>query len=182
MFDGYEGEIRIDGHEISSGDLKKLRSAMTVIPQDPQLFQNSLKNNIDPYGEFEDYKIIEILKNFEIWDEKFRDHNGLEFVIEDSGQNLSQGEKQLICMVRALLSQSKLILLDEATANIDIKTESLFQKAIKTKFNDCTVLIIAHRLNTIMFCDDILVLDEGEILEYGSLENLKNDPGSHFGS
>lgn len=152
-----------------------------MIPQDPQLFANSLKNNIDPHGEFEDEKIIEILRRFEIWDEKFRDLNGLEFMIEAAGQNLSQGEKQLLCMVRALLSGNKLILLDEATANIDIKTESLFQKAIETHFSDCTILMIAHRMNTIMFCDNILVLDKGEILEYDSIENLKNDPSSHFG-
>lgn len=75
---------------------------MTIIPQDPQLFQNSLKNNIDPYNEHTDEAIIEILKRFEIWDEKFAEQSGLEFKIEDSGRNLSQGEKQLLCMVRAL--------------------------------------------------------------------------------
>ena len=180
-FDEYEGEIRIDGHEISSVDLKKLRSSMTIIPQDPQLFQNSLKNNIDPYNEHTDEAIIEILKRFEIWDEKFAEQSGLEFKIEDSGRNLSQGEKQLLCMVRALQSQNKLILLDEATANIDIRTESLIQKALETQFSDCTIIMIAHRLNTIMFCDDVLVLEKGEVLEYGSVEKLKNNSDSHFG-
>ena len=85
-------------------------------------------------------------------------------------------------MARALLNSNKLILLDEATANIDIQTEQKLQKVIQTHFKDSTILMIAHRLNTIMFCDNVLVLDEGAIVEYGSIKELKDDPTSYFGN
>ena len=85
-------------------------------------------------------------------------------------------------MARALLNKNKLILLDEATANIDIQTESLIQKAVETNFKNSTILMIAHRLNTIMFCDKVLVLDKGRIIEYGSLSKLKDDPNTFFGA
>jgi len=160
--------------------LKALRTKMTVIPQDPHLFDDTLRGNLDPNSIHTDESIISILMNFGIWD-KFKNNDELSFKVEENGRNLSQGEKQLLIMARALLNKNKLILLDEATANIDVKTEDLIQKAIELHFKDSTMLMIAHRLNTIMFCNKVLVLSDGEIIEYGSTKKLQNDPNSYFG-
>ena len=151
-FDDYKGRIVIDGKDIKDVDLKILRFTMTIIPQDPYLFEDSLKNNIDPMNQFGDDEVKEILKDVGLW-KKFEDLKGLDTKIQKGGNNLSQGEKQLICLSRALLLKNKLVLMDEATANIDTQTESLIQDLIKKRFNDCTILMIAHRLNTILNCD-----------------------------
>merc|ERR1711953_1500375 len=111
-----------------------------------------------------------------IWakfNEETLEKKGLDFKVESEGGNLSQGEKQLLCMTRALLNRTKIILLDEATANIDNVTEAKIQNAVKEYFKDSTILMIAHRLNTIMFCDKVLVLGEGREIEFGDLEELK---------
>ena len=151
-FDQYQGQILYDGKEIRSIDLKVLRNSMTIIPQDPYLFADSLRNNIDPTAKFSDSQIIEILKEVKLWD-KFSVANGLESAIEGGGSNISQGEKQLLCLARALLYGNRLVLMDEATANIDTQTEVLIQRLIQVKFEQSTILMIAHRLNTILHCD-----------------------------
>ena len=179
-FENYEGEIRFDNDEISKPDLKTLRRNITIIPQDPHLFNDTLRANVDPLSQFSDEKIINILKGFDIWS-KFESGDGLAYKIESEGGNLSEGEKQLLCLVRALLKKSKLILMDEATANIDTKTEVLIENAIKNKFKKSTVLMIAHRLNTIMNCDKVLVLENGEKLEFDKLEVLRDNIDSIFG-
>jgi ABC-type multidrug transport system fused ATPase/permease subunit len=179
-FENYEGEIRLDNDEISKPDLKTLRRNITIIPQDPHLFNDTLRANVDPLRQFSDEKIINIFKGFDIWS-KFESCDGLAYKIQSEGGNLSQGEKQLLCLVRALLKKSKLILLDEATANIDTKTEVLIENAIKNMFKKSTVLMIAHRLNTIMGCDKILVLENGEKLEFDKLEKLRDNKESIFG-
>lgn len=124
-FQEYDGEILIDGREIRDLDVQTLRSKITTIPQDPHLFLDTLRNNLDPHRKYADEDIISILENFGIW-EKFQgeDPSGLDFEVLEGGKNLSQGEKQLLVMARALLNKNKLILLDEATANIDVKTET----------------------------------------------------------
>lgn len=181
-FQKYEGEILIDGHEIQTLDVQSLRSRITIIPQDPHLFLDSLRNNLDPQRKFRDDEIIKILQDFGIWD-KFEGEKtgGLAFEVQEGGSNLSAGEKQLLVMARALLSKNKLILLDEATANIDVRTETLIQKAVETSFKDCTILMIAHRLNTILFCDKVLCMDKGIVVEYGKTKRLAEDPNSWFG-
>ena len=151
-FEEYKGQIMIDGVEIRDLDLKVLRQAMTIIPQDPYLFEDSLRNNIDPMGEFSAKEIQAILKDVDLW-KKFAMLDGLATKIEKEGSNLSQGEKQLVCLARALLFKKKLVLMDEATSNIDVKTEKTIQSLIKERFVDSTVLVIAHRLNTILHCD-----------------------------
>lgn len=141
---------------------------------------------MDPLKVHDDARIIDILKDFGIW-EKFNSvdgiakGDGLKYKIENDSKNLSQGEKQLLCMARALLHKNKVVLLDEATANIDVVTEAKIQNAIKEHFNDSTILMIAHRLNTIMWCDKILVLEKGELLEFDDRANLQNNPHSVFG-
>ena len=122
-FDNYKGTVTISGKEISSVDLKVLRNTMTIIPQDPYLFENSLRNNLDPMHKFEEDEIQKILEDVGLW-AKFEKLQGIESQIEKGGSNLSQGEKQLVCLARALLFKNKLVLMDEATANIDSQTEA----------------------------------------------------------
>lgn len=177
-FDEYEGSIWLDNKELRTVDLKTLRSGVTVIPQDPHLFQDTLRNNLDPMGVKSDADLQAILQTIGLW-AKF-EKEGLKSRIDQSGANLSQGEKQLLCIARALLFQRKLVLLDEATANIDGENEHTIQRLLAEKFEDCTVLMIAHRLNTVMACDKILVLGDGEVLEFGDLKALLDNPKSHF--
>ena len=151
-FDDYEGDIKFDGIELRSVDLKQLRFEITIIPQDPYLFEDSLRNNLDPLNQFSDEDLVEIIKEIDLW-EKFDFIDGLESPIEKGGDNLSQGEKQLVCLARALLLRNRLVLMDEATANIDSKTEERIQRLIEERFQESTILMIAHRLNTILNCD-----------------------------
>lgn len=178
-FEEYEGRIYIDGVELRNIDLIRLRSSMTIIPQDPYIFQDTLKNNLDPLGEHTKNDINEILKEVGLY-EKFLEKDGLDTEIEPSGCNLSQGERQLLCLARALLEKKKIVILDEATANIDPETEAVIQKLLVEKFADCTMFVIAHRLNTIFHCDKILFLENGTVAEFDDLEKLRNDPDSHF--
>ena len=178
-FDEYEGEIYFDGKELRTVDLKLLRSSITIIPQDPYLFEDSVRNNLDPMGVKKDEELIQLLQEIELW-QRFESTAGLNSSIEAGGSNLSQGEKQLLCLTRALLHQNKLILMDEATANIDTQSETVIQKLLKDRFNDCTILMIAHRLNTILHCDKVLVLEQGKVLEFGPTEQLRKQTGSKF--
>ena len=178
-FDEYEGQIFYSGRELREVDLKVLRSNMTIIPQDPNIFQATLRVNLDPLEECAEEKITALLQEIGIWG-RFDREKGLQTLIEQGGSNLSQGERQLLCLARALLSGSKLVIMDEATANIDMETEVIIQRLLKERFTDCTVLMIAHRLNTILHCDRVLVLDKGKVLEYGETEHLKSQPDSHF--
>ena len=151
-FEDYLGKMVIDGIEIRKVGLKQLRQSLTVIPQDPYLFEDTLRNNIDPMREFADDQIEPILEDVGLW-KKFSDLEGLQTKIEKEGGNLSQGEKQLVCLARALLFKKKIVLMDEATSNIDIETEQKIQALIQDKFKSSTVLVIAHRLKTILHCD-----------------------------
>ena len=151
-FDDYKGKILIDSVEIREPGLKTLRQGMTIISQDPYLFEDSLRHNIDPMGEFSDEEIEGILDDVGLW-EKFVELDGVHTKIEKDGGNLSQGEKKLVCMARALLFKKKVVLMDETTSSLDMKTEQIIQRLIKERFKDCTVLVIAHRLNTILHCD-----------------------------
>ena len=178
-FDEYEGNIYFDDKELRTIDLKILRSSITIIPQDPYLFEDTVRNNLDPMGVKKDEELIKMLKEIEVWS-RFEAVGGLSATIEAGGSNLSQGEKQLLCLSRALLQRNKLILMDEATANIDTQSELIIQKLLKERFNDCTILMIAHRLNTILHCDKVLVLDQGKVLEFGNTEQLRKQVGSRF--
>ena len=162
--DGISGCICIDGADISKVDLKTLRSQMMIVTQQTALFEGTLRDNLDPSSSFElnDEKLIEILKELKFKHKGFKTQK-LDMRIDSNGSNLSEGEKQLICFARCLIHIPKLIILDEATASIDIKTEELFQKSIEKYFAESTVLIIAHRVQTVMDCDRILVLKNGEV-------------------
>ena len=145
---------------------------MTVITQDPVLFGGTLKRNMDPFSQYTDQDLWRALEEVQL--KAFvKDLPGqLEFKIKESGTNLSVGERQLLCLARALVQKSKIIIMDEATANVDFRTDRLIQEVIREKFKDSTVLTIAHRLNTIMDYDKILVLDEGQVAEFDKPEVL----------
>ena len=177
-FDQYEGKVELDGNELRDIDLKVLRQGITVIPQDPYLFQDTLRNNLDPIHQKTDAELEGILKEVGIWNKFERD--GLKFKIDQSGSNLSQGEKQILCIARALLFHKKLILLDEATSNVDSHNEEIIQRILAERFVGCTIIMIAHRLNTVMACDKILVLSEGLMVEYDDRAKLMADPNSFF--
>jgi ATP-binding cassette, subfamily C (CFTR/MRP), member 1 len=153
------GKIIIDGIDISQVDLSFLRSMITIIPQDPILFEGSLRFNLDPENKCQESDIQRIVSKAnlqELWDEDKE--------IAQNGENLSSGEKQLICICRAILRKTKIILMDEATSNIDIKTEEIIQKLITDEFKESTVITIAHRLNTIMNSDKVLILEQGQLV------------------
>ncbi|XP_043679996.1 ATP-binding cassette sub-family C member 4-like isoform X2 [Vespula pensylvanica] len=173
--DGLEGQIIIDEKDTSTIDLRELRSRISIIPQEPILFAASLRYNLDPFNQYDDAHLWDILREVEFTD------IGLNDQIIANGNNLSIGQKQMICLARSMLRKNRIIVLDEATANIDSQTDELIQRTIRTKFADYTVLTIAHRLNTIIDSTRILVMDAGEIAEFGHpYELLRDKPNGLF--
>ena len=180
-FEEYKGSIKIGGEELKNIDLKSLRRSISIVPQDPYLFNDKIKANVDPTGVHSDEEIIQILKDVKLW-EKFEKDKGLDFKLDKGGKNLSQGERQLVSLARTLLLDNMIVLMDEATASIDSKTEMAIQEVIKKNFQNNTLIMIAHRLNTILDCDNVLVMDKGKAIEYGRTNDLKKDKTSVFGS
>ena len=170
----------IDDVDISSIGLDKLRKNLTIIPQDPALMEGSLRYNIDPLEKSTDNEIIDIMKRIGFDYIIFRNNEGLNQEIEEGGSNLSVGEKQLICITRAILRKSKIIIMDEATASIDYKTEEMIQKAINELLNESTLITIAHRIKTIINYDRIMTLDNGKVIDFDTPKNLINDKTSLF--
>ena len=170
------GAILIDGVDIATLGLDQLRGAMSMIPQDPFLFSGTIRQNIDPFDDVEDdQKIWEALEMVGLRGVVAETEQGLGSEVSDNGSNFSQGQRQLFCMARALLKNSKILMLDEATASIDLETDAAIQKTIRTAFKDCTVLTIAHRLDTIMDSDRILVMDGGHVAEFDVPKVLLDD-------
>lgn len=166
------GNISIDNIDISEIGLKDLRSAIAVIPQDPVLFQGTIRYNLDPFDHHRDEDVWSALEKAHLKEKVAGENKQLSMVVDTDGDNFSIGEKQLICLARALLRRNKILLLDEATASVDVKTDHLIQLTIQDAFSECTVLTIAHRLNTVMEYDTILVLDNGCLVESGSPGDL----------
>lgn len=180
IIEAADGKIIIDDIDISQIGLHSLRSRLTIIPQDPVLFSGSLRMNIDPFRTYTDDEIWIALEQSHLKGFVKGLSEGLDYTIAESGENLSVGQRQLVCLSRALLRKTKVLILDEATAAIDIETDELIQKTIRTQFSDCTILTIAHRLNTIMDSDRVIVLDHGEIAEYDTPTALLNNKNSIF--
>ncbi|XP_065431843.1 multidrug resistance-associated protein 1-like isoform X2 [Chrysemys picta bellii] len=166
------GKIIIDGIDISTIGLHDLRGNLNIIPQDPVLFSGTLQSNLDPFGKYSDHELWEAvelcdLKNFVQSLPKKLLHE-----ISEGGENLSVGQRQLVCLARALLRKTKILILDEATASVDMETDNLVQSTIRREFHNCTVLTIAHRLHTIMDSERVLVLGSGRIIEFDTPHNL----------
>lgn len=149
---------------------------------DPVLFSGHLRINLDPIGIHSDDEIWKALELAHLKEYATSLEAGLAHEVAEGGENLSVGQRQLVCLARALLRKTKVLILDEATAAVDLETDDLIQATIRKEFKDCTVLTIAHRLNTIMDYDRIMVLDKGEIAEFQSPETLLEDRDSIFHS
>ena len=180
ILEATEGKILIDDIDISKIGLNILRNNLTIIPQDPALMEGSLRYNIDPLDKNEDNEIIKVMQKIGFDYIIKRNKDGLNQEIAEGGSNLSVGEKQLICITRAILRKSKIIIMDEATASIDYKTEEIIQKAITELLKESTFITIAHRIKTILNYDRILTLDNGKIVDYDTPKNLLNDKNSLF--
>ncbi|KAG0245229.1 hypothetical protein BGW41_002698 [Actinomortierella wolfii] len=177
------GKITIDGLDISTLGLHDLRSALTIIPQDPVLFMGTIRSNLDPFGEHTDSELWAALKRAHLVSEDGSGPNPighLDVEVHENGNNFSQGQRQLISLARALLKQSSILILDEATASVDSATDARIQATIREEFKDVTLLTIAHRLRTICDYDKVLVLDHGQVVQFDTPMNLLRDEGGIF--
>ncbi|KAJ2803489.1 hypothetical protein H4R20_002872 [Coemansia guatemalensis] len=174
------GQILLDGEDISQYGLLDVRSKLSIIPQDPVLFAGTVRENLDPFGSYSDQDIWRALEQAHLAEYIRSKDERLEYMVTQSGENLSVGQRQLICLARALLKHAKVLVLDEATAAIDNETDGIIQQTIRSEFKDCTVLTIAHRLNTVVDSDMILVIDGGRVAEYDTPQNLLANRDSIF--
>ncbi|EDK97393.1 multidrug resistance-associated protein 1 isoform 1 [Mus musculus] len=175
-----EGEIIIDGVNIAKIGLHNLRFKITIIPQDPVLFSGSLRMNLDPFSQYSDEEVWMALELAHLKGFVSALPDKLNHECAEGGENLSVGQRQLVCLARALLRKTKILVLDEATAAVDLETDNLIQSTIRTQFEDCTVLTIAHRLNTIMDYTRVIVLDKGEVRECGAPSELLQQRGIFY--
>jgi ABC-type multidrug transport system fused ATPase/permease subunit len=200
MVEPAEGTILIDGVDITKIGLRDLRSKLSIIPQEPTLFIGTVRYNLDPFNQHDDKQLWDVLKMVHLAGFVQTLPNKLEEPISEGGGNLSMGQRQLLCMARALLRNTKILLMDEATASVDLQTGSfscflcvviiadtvlfsadvLIQKMVRKVFKKQTVLTIAHRLNTIMDSTKIMLLDRGLLKEYDTPSNLLKNPDSMF--
>ncbi|XP_058218895.1 ABC transporter C family member 3-like [Rhododendron vialii] len=174
------GQILIDGINISSIGLHDLRSRLSIIPQDPTMFEGTVRSNLDPLEEYTDERIWEALDKCQLGDEVRKKEGKLDSAVTENGENWSMGQRQLVCLGRVLLKKSKVLVLDEATASVDTATDNLIQQTLKQHFSDCTVLSIAHRITTVVDSDMVLLLDNGLIEEHDSPTKLLENKSSSF--
>ncbi|XP_061827424.1 ATP-binding cassette sub-family C member 4-like isoform X3 [Nerophis lumbriciformis] len=176
-----EGRIVIDGFQTSDVGLHTLRQRMSIIPQDPVLFTGTMRKNLDPFKQHTDEDLWNALQEVQMKAVVEDLPNKLDTMLAESGLNFSMGQRQLLCLARAILRKNRILVIDEATANVDPRTDSLIQQTIRDRFQECTVLTIAHRLNTIIDCDKILVLDAGKVQEYDEpYVLLQNEDGLFY--
>ncbi|XP_022123996.1 ATP-binding cassette sub-family C member 4 isoform X1 [Pieris rapae] len=171
-----EGEILIDDVDTGNLALQELRSKISIIPQEPVLFSATIRYNLDPFNCYDDEHLWRALEAVDLK----AAIPSLDFKVSEGGSNFSLGQRQLVCLARAILRGNRILVLDEATANVDPKTDEFIQKTIRKKFADCTVLTVAHRLNTIMDSDRVMVMDAGRLVEFDYPYKLLCNPEGHF--
>lgn len=186
LVDKLTGQLLIDGIDVVSVPLKVVRKRILVIPQDPYLFGGTLRWTIDPDGLHDDEALAAALKQFGFF--VAGEHNdsgsaavsGLDNVIVDGGANLSQGQRQILCLVKAMLARKRVVIMDEATSAVDMETDSAIQSAIRDGLPDTTVIVIAHRLATVAHLDKVMVMDEGQVAEFGPPGELYEKKGQFW--
>ncbi|EIW71535.1 hypothetical protein TREMEDRAFT_42903 [Tremella mesenterica DSM 1558] len=189
--EAHAGKIIIDGIDISQIGLTDLRTRVTIIPQDPTILSGTLRSTLDVFDEYDDADIYAALKRVHLLEEDSETSSGDEIrnknvfkdlsnPVSEGGDNFSSGEKQLICMARAILRRNRVLFMDEATASIDYETDELISKTIREEFHDSTILTIAHRIHTIIDFDKVLVMDKGRLVEFSSPAELLRNPKSRF--
>ena len=176
------GTILIDGVDVSQISLYTLRSQLAIIPQDATLFYGTLRYNVDPFQSYTDAAIWEALQYCQLADVIRRLPLQLSTPVAEAGSNLSAGQRQLLCLARALLRKCRIVCLDEATANVDIETDALIQRVIRERMGGATVVTIAHRLNTVLDYDRVLVMEAGRVIEWGAPGELRRIEGGVFAS
>ena len=179
ILEAEQGNIIIDGVDISLLGLHTLRKRMSVINQYPVLFSGcTIRENLNPFEEHDDSVVREALIDVQMMNTIDALSNGMSYVVDEGGSNFSMGERQLLCLARAILCKSRILVLDEPTANVDVKTDKLLQEAVKKSFDGATIISVAHRLDTIIENDLILVLGDGKVLEYGRPHDLLSRDGN----
>jgi len=176
------GRIKIGGDPVHDIPLRALRGRVSVIPQDPVLFTGTIRFNLDPFGSASEDHIWKTLRRVQL-EKVVKEQPGglcLESPVRENGSNFSIGQRQLFCVARALLTESKLLIMDEATASVDYATDARIQKVLRSEFKECTVLTIAHRIQTILDYDMIMALEKGRLAEFGKPKDLLKDPKSYF--
>lgn len=176
-----EGEILIDDCVTKELNIQYLRSKISIIPQEPILFSGTLRKNLDPFDEYKDDELWSALEEVELKTFVCELPGTLSHGMSEGGSNFSVGQRQLLCLARAIIRKNRILVLDEATANVDNKTDELIQMTIRRKFCECTVLTIAHRLHTIMDSDKVLVMDMGRAIEFGHPYKLLQENGTFTG-
>jgi len=174
------GTIMIDGVDVTTLRLEQLRSKIGLIPQDPVLFTGSVRYNLDPFSEATDQELWDALDAVRMRDVVGRLADKLDHEVQEGGDNFSVGERQLFCITRALLRNPRILCLDEATASVDSDTDAMLQDMIRKLFAQKTVLTVAHRLDTIMDSDRVMVLDAGHVAQLGAPLALLEDEDGIF--
>lgn len=174
------GKIMIDDIDISTIGLHDLRSRLGIIPQDPTLFEGTIRGNLDPLEEHSDYEVWQALDKCQLGEFIRQKAQKLDSPVLENGDNWSVGQRQLVSLGRALLKQARILVLDEATASVDTATDNLIQRIIRCEFKDCTVCTIAHRIPTVIDSDLVLVLNDGKVAEFDSPQRLLEDKSSMF--
>ncbi|XP_060187166.1 ABC transporter C family member 3-like isoform X2 [Lycium barbarum] len=180
IVDPVAGQIKIDGTNISSIGLHDLRSRLSIIPQDPTMFDGTVRSNLDPLEEHSDEQIWEALDKCQLGDEVRKKDGKLYSAVSENGENWSVGQRQLVCLGRVLLKKSKVLVLDEATASVDTATDNLIQQTLRLHFTDSTVITIAHRITSVLDSDMVLLLEHGLIAEYDTPGRLLENESSLF--
>ncbi|KAL8287568.1 hypothetical protein RQP46_003426 [Phenoliferia psychrophenolica] len=180
IIEAESGSVVIDGVDVGQIGLHDLRSRIGIIPQDGQFFQASIRVNLDPLGTTSDEAIWDALLQAGMKDHVEHMDGQLEATVEENGRNLSAGQRQLLCLCRVLLRRPRILAIDEATSSIDLESDKRVQAAIRTTFKGCTTITIAHRIDTIMDCDKVLVMAEGRVAEFGTPKELIRSNDSLF--